>query len=434
MPLDLHEWLRHHGLDRYAAQFEEHEIGVDILATLTDADLREIGLPLGARKRFMNALRDASDTSKPELGERRQITVLFGDLVDYTGLATRMDPEDLEALIERVVRLCRQEVSRWGGHVANYLGDGIMVYFGWPQAYEDAPQRAAYASLRMIEAVAGISGPDGRPLSMRVGMATGLVLIGRRLEAGMGEVETVFGEPPNLAARLEARAEPGQVLLDAATARLLPEGRFDRTDLGQTEFKGFSRPMGVWRLDAAQTTARAGPGASAPVQGAALQGRDDVMAQLQSWWEDVQTGRGLCMVRMSGEAGIGKSHLAGHFLRRCAAGGGATFELQCWPYNENATLYPIIAYLNARAGVQPRDAIDKRREAFARLATEEGLDPRHFLDGMGDLLELGAAPQRAGAEARRVVRRHCRGSSGHVGARARFACHRGHALDGPGDG
>ncbi|MDA7429283.1 AAA family ATPase [Primorskyibacter aestuariivivens] len=399
----LKEWLRQHGLDRYAAQFEEHEVGVDILATLTDDDLREIGLPLGARKRFMNALRDASDAAKPELGERRQITVLFGDLVDYTGLATRMDPEDLEALIERVVSLCREEVSRWGGHVANYLGDGIMVYFGWPQAYEDAPQRAAHASLRMLEAVAGLRGPDGRALSMRVGMATGLVLIGRRLEAGMGEVETVFGEPPNLAARLEAKAAPGQVLLDASTARLLPEGHFAKSDLGADTFKGFSEPMGVWRLDASQTTARAPTGANAPGHTIALQGRDGAVAQLQHWWEEAQNQNCLRMVRISGEAGIGKSHLVGHFLRSCQLGGAASFELQCWPYNENATLYPVVSCLNTRAGVQPGDDVARRRHAFERIATQAGLDPQHFLHGMGDLLELGEVPERQGAEARRAA-------------------------------
>lgn len=401
--MELVEWLRRHGLDRYAAQFEEHEIGVDILSTLTDDDLREIGLPLGARKRFMQALLDASDRAKPELGERRQITVLFGDLVDYTGLATRMDPEDLEALIEQVVKLCRQEVSRWGGHVGNYLGDGIMVYFGWPLAFEDAPQRAAHASLRMIEAVSGLCDPDGRPLSMRVGMATGLVLIGRRIEAGMGEVETVFGEPPNLAARLEAKAAPGQVFLDGSTARLLPEGHFVKTDLGHETFKGFSEPMAVWRLEASQTTARAQAGGSAPAHAIALQGRDGAMAQLQTWWADVTAGRGLRIVRVSGEAGIGKSHLAGHFQKACQLDGGAAFELQCWPYNENATLYPVVSYLNARAGVLPEDDFARRRRAFARLATDTGLDPQHFLSGMGDLLDLGEIPERPGVEARRAA-------------------------------
>ena len=166
--MQVEDWLRSHGLEKYVARFAEHEIGLDILETLTGADLREIGLPLGARKRVLKAIaefREAGDglartlpAPRPDSGERRQITVLFCDLVDFTGLATAMDPEDLEALIARIVETCRIEVARWGGHVGNYLGDGLLIYFGWPQAHEDAPQRAAHASLALIGAAAKLLG------------------------------------------------------------------------------------------------------------------------------------------------------------------------------------------------------------------------------------------------------------------------------------
>lgn len=402
--MQVEVWLRRHGLERFAELFQEHDIDVDILASLTDADLREMGLPLGARKRFLHGVgKGRAQTPRDGGGERRQVTVLFCDLVDFTRLATAMDPEDLEDLMARVVDVCRKDVAQWGGHVGNYLGDGILVYFGWPVAYEDAPERAAHASHNLIRAVAGLTGPDGQPLAMRVGMATGLVLIGRRLEAGMGEVETVYGETPNLAARLEARAQPGEVLLDAATARLLPEGRFSRSDLGQKVIKGFTEPVGVWRLDGAETTSRPATEPGPRLGANALQGREEPMTRLRAWWRDVQSGQGLRTVWLSGEAGMGKSHLAAHFLNECRDTGGHCFELQCWPYNDHSTLYPVVSLLHGRAGVHPNDPKTERHLAFVQLAQRGGVAPDLFVKNMGDLLDLGPAPGNQSEDMRRVA-------------------------------
>ncbi|WP_417524287.1 adenylate/guanylate cyclase domain-containing protein [Marinovum sp.] len=410
--MQVEDWLRSHGLEKYASRFAEHEIGLDILGTLTNADLREIGLPLGARKRVLKAIEDfQSDTEvtngaarrEADAGERRQITVLFCDLVDFTGLATAMDPEDLEALIARFVETCRTEVARWGGHVGNYLGDGLLVYFGWPQAYEDAPQRAAHASLALVQAVARLQAPSGRPLQVRVGMATGLVLAGRKMDSGSVQLDTVFGKTPNLAARLEALANPGEVLIDRATAALLPEPRFAMTDLGAHLVKGFTTEVGVVRLEGASIQTAPSRARSARLGEAPIEGRARPMARLTGWWQEAATGEGLRLVLLEGEAGIGKSHVSAHFLRACRAAGGQAHELQCWPYNDNATLYPVMAWLCERAAVLPDAPIETRRAAFAMLAAQQGLAPEVYLSGLGDLLDLDPALLVQTSELRRTA-------------------------------
>ncbi|TNF21962.1 MAG: hypothetical protein EP318_05415 [Rhodobacteraceae bacterium] len=414
------DWLRVHGLEKYARRFAEHEIGLDILGTLTDGDLREIGLPMGARKRVLRALAGASglmaQATPTDESERRHITVLFCDLVDYTGLSAGMDPEDLGALMTGFVGTCRAEVTRWGGQLGNYLGDGLLVYFGWPQAFEDAPQRAAHAALALVSAAGRLSDPQGRPLQVRIGMATGLVLVGRKLDAGAGDVATVFGETPNLAARLETLAAPGEVLLDAATAALLPRGRFARSDLGAQRLKGLAQPVAVWRLDGAEHRSAAPPDQGIRLGQAPIEGRETPLAQLGAQWRAVVAGRGLRLVTLEGEAGIGKSHMAAHFLRQCAAEGGQAHELHCWPFNDNATLYPVVAWLHDRAGVRPGDPLATRRAGFGRLARRIGIEAAVLLEDLGDLLDLAPTPAEQNAEKRRAawfaaiaaaVRGHC---------------------------
>lgn len=406
--LRIEDWLREYGLEKYARRFVEHEIGLDILGTLTDEDLRELGLPIGARKRLLKAASfnggaGAGGMARPDLSERRHITVLFCDLVDYTGLSTAMDPEDLGALMTRFVETCRAEVAEWGGQVGNYLGDGLMVYFGWPQAFEYAPQRAAHAALALVGVAAKMRDPRGQPLRLRVGIATGLVLVGSKMHAGTSELDAVFGETPNLAARLETLAAPGEVLLDAATAALLPPGRFARSDLGAQWIKGVAQPAKVWRLDGAERLAPGRPGQVLRLANAPLEGRDAPLASLGAQWQRVTSGEGLRLVTLRGEAGIGKSHLAAHFLRQCAEDGGRCHELQCWPFNQNTTLFPVVAWLYDCAGVQPGDPVAQRRAAFGALAGQLGVAPGRFFDGLADLLDLAAAPADQSAEMRRMA-------------------------------
>ncbi|MGY3438981.1 adenylate/guanylate cyclase domain-containing protein [Marinovum sp. KMM 9879] len=415
--MQVEDWLQSHGLAKYAARFAEHDIGLDILGSLTDEDLREIGLPLGARKRVLQAIAgmNAADPVAPNApravaaggpaqyaGERRHITVLFCDLVDFTGLATAMDPEDLEALIARFVETCRSVVDRWGGHVGNYLGDGVLVYFGWPRAFEDAPQRAAHASLALVKAVQRIKAPTGRPLEVRVGMASGLVLAGRTLESGSGQLETVFGKTPNLAARLEQLASPGQVMICSATSALLPAPRFAQVNLGVHAVKGFASPVGVWRLENASLQTP-GHGRIARLGEAPIEGRARPLARLEGWWHEAGSGQGMRLVSLVGEAGIGKSHTTAHFLRICRAAGGQDFELQCWPFNDNATLYPFVAWFCERAGVRPDAPRGVRRAAFAAMAAANGVPREVYFDSLGDLLDLEPAPVGQNADLRRAT-------------------------------
>jgi class 3 adenylate cyclase len=226
--LDVARWLAEKGLGHHAEAFAENGIAGDVLCDLNDADLRELGLNLGDRKRLVKAIAALSagsanartETAEPtgslavaHEAERRQLTVLFVDLVGSTELAGRLDPEDVAEMIRAYQRCCTAEVERWDGHVAKYMGDGVLAYFGWPQAHEDEAERAVRAGLAIIEALARLETRSSAPLAARIGIATGLVMVGELIGEGAAQERTVVGETPNLAARLQVLAGPGSVLI-----------------------------------------------------------------------------------------------------------------------------------------------------------------------------------------------------------------------------
>ena len=228
---DIATWLKELGLERYEPAFRESEITAAVLPELTEADLKELGLPLGPRKLLLRAIASlpgslpaepvpASTTVSRE-AERRQLTVLFCDLVGSTELAARLDPEDMGAVMRAYHGACAEVIERWGGHVAKYMGDGVLAYFGWPQAHEDEAERAVRAGLAIVEALAALQTPAGDPLAARIGIATGLVMVGELIGEGTAQEQTVVGETPNLAARLQALAAPGSVVISQATRRLV---------------------------------------------------------------------------------------------------------------------------------------------------------------------------------------------------------------------
>ena len=240
-------WLEGVGLGQYADAFEQNEIEFDHLAILSEDDLKEIGVKaLGHRKTFLQAIAsvidvketalveaptDTSQSKSSGIAERRQLTVMFVDLVGSTALSGRLDPEEMREVITGYQNAVAGEVTRFDGHVAKYMGDGVLCYFGWPRAHEEDAERAVRAGLAIMQAMTGISAPDGEGLSARVGIATGLVVVGDLVGEGAAQEEAVIGETPNVAARLQSVAVPGQVVLAEATRRLLGH-TFDLADLG----------------------------------------------------------------------------------------------------------------------------------------------------------------------------------------------------------
>src|SRR6201982_3356207 len=224
------DWLRKLGMSEYAERFAENDIEIDILPELTDHDLERLGVSLGHRRRILRAIRELGGptTAAPQTAaaashdgaERRQITVMLCDLVGSTALSVKLDPEELRGIIASYQRCCTELIERNGGFVARYMGDGVLAYFGYPQAHEHDAERAVRAGLGLVEAVPKLATHAGSPLQVRVGIATGLVVVGDLIGAGAAQEQAVVGETPNLAARLQAVAEPGAVVISLTTQML----------------------------------------------------------------------------------------------------------------------------------------------------------------------------------------------------------------------
>ena len=378
---EIASWLKNVGLEKYAAVFEENEITLDVLAHLTAADIDALGLPIGPRRRLtleIQGLAAAATAMLPGApaspgdglaggAERRQLTVMFCDLVGSTALAERLDPEELRELIQSYRRACSDVVARYEGHVAQYLGDGLMVYFGWPTAHEDDAERGVRSALEMVEAVKAIRSVT--PLAVRIGLATGPVVVGDS-HAGNAESRLAVGETPNLAARLQSLAGTDEVVIAPATRRLVGDA-FTLTDLGARSLKGVAEPVTIWRVDDVRRTegrfdARHGNAALA-----AIIGREDEIAQLLRRWQLTREGEGQ-VVLISGEAGIGKSRLT-QVLRDQIAEPHASLRYQCSPYHLHSALYPFIEQFEYAAQFARDDSTDQRLDKLERalLGTPE---------------------------------------------------------------
>src|SRR3979409_1431389 len=215
--MDVAQWLQDLGLPYYAAVFREQAIDADVLPSFTDADFEKLGLPLGHRKKLLTAIAtlkasppSTASIRRPSQAERRQLTLMFVDLVGSTSLSARLDPEDMRETLTAYQNAVAGEIARFDGHLAKFMGDGVLAYFGWPHAHEDEAERAVTAGLAIVEAVERLRSPDGRPLAARVGIATGLVVVGDLLGTGAAQEEAVVGDTPNLAARLQVLAGSGE--------------------------------------------------------------------------------------------------------------------------------------------------------------------------------------------------------------------------------
>jgi class 3 adenylate cyclase len=261
--MDVGGWLRGLGLGQFEATFRESEIDFDVLPELTEPDLEKLGVPLGHRKRLLKAIASLGATAAlgpapaqsptaqaiapptPETaGERRHVTVMFSDLVGSTALSARIDPEDLREVISAYQKCVAETVQRFGGFVAKYMGDGVLVYFGYPQAHEDDAERAVRAGLRLVAAVGDLK-TTRAPLQTRVGIATGLVVVGDLVGSGEAQERGIVGDAPNLAARLQGLAEPNSVVIAESTRKLLGN-LFELEDLGARDLKGIAGPVRAW--------------------------------------------------------------------------------------------------------------------------------------------------------------------------------------------
>jgi class 3 adenylate cyclase len=254
--VDIATWLRGLGLERYEPIFRENEIDWEVLPELSEAEFEKIGLPLGPRKKLLKAIAalgtDQTNAGEafaaaPREAERRQLTVMFVDLVGSTALGGKLDPEDEREVIRGYQNAVAGEIARFEGHVAKFMGDGVLAYFGWPQAHEDEAERAVRAGLATVEAIERLSAPNGTALACRIGIATGLVVVGDLVGEGAAQEEAVVGETPNLAARLQALAEPGTVVIAQTTSQLV-RGLFQLQDLGSHELKGFAQSIRAWQV------------------------------------------------------------------------------------------------------------------------------------------------------------------------------------------
>jgi class 3 adenylate cyclase len=260
---EIRRWLETIGLGQYADAFETNEIGMDLLGQVDDQMLKDVGILIGGhRLRIRNAIAKLTPAPVAEVNlsatapahettaasaERRQLTVMFCDLVGSTALSTKLDPEDLRSIISLYHRRCTELVERNGGFVAKYMGDGVLAYFGYPQAHEHDAERAVRAGLNLVEAVPKLATSAGSPLQVRIGIATGVVVVGDLIGAGAAQEQAVVGETPNLAARLQGLAEPGAVVIASSTRRLTG-GLFEYRDLGAVALKGFAENVPAWQV------------------------------------------------------------------------------------------------------------------------------------------------------------------------------------------
>ena len=380
--MEIDGWLRAIGLAEYAEMFRANDINIELLAQLTNDDLKDIGVvSLGHRKKLLRAIAEhagaisvspaLSEPQAQDSAERRQVTVMFSDLVGSTALSGQMDPEDLRELISAYQTCVAETVRRHGGFVAKYLGDGVLVYFGYPQAHEDDAEQAVRAGLETVAAVTALKMTV--PLQTRVGIATGLVVVGDLIGSGQAQERGIVGETPNLAARLQGTAEPNMVVIAEATRKLLGN-LFDLEDLGQKELKGIA---GATRAFAAL---RAGSEASRfealHASGlTALVGREEEIELLLRRWSKANGGEGQ-VVMLSGEAGIGKSRLTAALLERLAGEPYTRLRYFCSPQHTDSAFYPIIRQMERAAGLARDETVAVRLDKLAALLGQSSASPQ----------------------------------------------------------
>ncbi len=400
--VSIEEWLKQHGLGQFAEMFASNGIDFDVLPDLTDAELEQLGLPIGHRKRLMRALgtlgarsadrppgpavptsQPAEQTAEPM---RRHLTAMFCDVIGSTALSAAMDPEDYRVLMGRVQNAAKAAILSQGGSIGQYQGDGILAYFGYPVAHEDNAARAARAGLELAARVAGTALSSGERLAIRIGIATGLVVIG----CGEGEDQNqAFGDALNLAARIQTLAPENGVLVADATRQLLGHS-FELDDFGKHALKGIPNEVRVWRVRSERLIELRFDAAHGS-QLTPLVDREEERAKLLSLWALAKRGHGQ-VAMLSGEAGIGKSRVSSALLREFAGEAHLVMRYQCSPNHVDSPFYPVVAHLTFAAGLSDQDPPDIKLNKLETLLRAGNISEQD-LHLLAQLVSIPMGPQ-----------------------------------------
>lgn len=393
---DLRPWLKSIGLDQYADLFAAHDIDPVILPDLRDDEFEKLGVSLGHRKKLIKAATEHAAATKaagrleqiqrlaesPDTkAERRHLTVLFCDMIGSTGLAARLDPEDMRGVLLEFQKCCADAIRQFDGHIARYMGDGVLAYFGFPAAHEDDAERAVNTALRLLDSVSAMALPDGQQIELRIGIATGLVVVGDVIGEGASQEFALVGEAPNLAARLQQIAQSNQIVVAPSTRRLLGK-RFELEDMGEHALKGLADPVRAWRI--VQPSAVENRFSARQSEHlTSFVGRDSELGLLLTRYRTARRGNGQ-LVLISGEPGIGKSRLMMALQHRLEADTSA-LVFQCSPYHTSSAWFPVIRHLE--------EAIGTSRETSAALKLEklEELAGRHLRETGKEIVPILAA-------------------------------------------
>src|SRR5262245_7958412 len=392
------DWLASIGLVEYAQRFADNAVDLSVVHDLTEQDLKDLGVLLGHRRKMLRAIAELNPTglspdrtpTEPiprEEGERRHLTVMFCDLVNSSALAARLDPEDMRRVIASYHRCLGEVMTRYQGTIARYMGDGVLAYFGYPRALEDDAERAVRAALELVEAVATLKTNVDAALQVRISVATGTVIVSALLIDKTSAEQAVVGEAPNLAMRLQSLADPGTVLICRGTRRLTGE-LFNYRYLGPLVLKDWAEPMPGWQV-LGTSGVESGSEVMHRTKLPPLYGREEEIELLLRRWRHAMLGEGRVVV-LTGEAGIGKSHIARAFDERLRGEGHATLRFFCSAHHTNSALFPFFGQLERAARFERGDSPAQKLSKLNILVTQSTADPEHFAV-LAQLLALPAS-------------------------------------------
>ena len=389
------EWLESIGLEQYAQRFAENAIDLSIVRDLTEQDLKDLGVLLGHRRKMLRAIAKLDEVAsappktvtESEEAERRYLTVMFCDLVGSAALSAQLDPEDMWRVMASYHACITEIISRYHGKVARYMGDGALAYFGYPLAHEDNADQAVRAALALVDAIANLRTNVGTSLKVRIGIATGTVVVSELLIDEIATEKAVVGETPNLAARLQTLAEPGKVLICPSTHRLTG-GYFDYREISPLTLKGWTEPVSIFQVvgtSGVQSRFEAKHSAKLPP----LFGREEEIDLLVRRWRLATQEEGRAVL-LTGEPGIGKSHIAVAFDERLQTEPHITLRFFCSAHHTNSALFPFISQLERVAGFERSDSSSEKLSKLEALIAQSTADPEHMAI-LASLLALPAS-------------------------------------------